>query len=134
MQDSLLIVLKITASVISFGRDLLVSDRVKVLIVDDNKDFCELLSDFLAKKDDFEIVGVGHNGIEALDILQSSKPDIMVLDIIMPHLDGIGVLEKNGFSRINTKAQDYHAHGHGSGADDQASFGARRQLLYSQAL
>jgi len=71
-----------------------VKDRIKVLIVDDNKDFCELLSEYLSKRPEFLVIGVGHNGVEALDLMHAHKPDVCVLDIIMPHLDGIGVLEK----------------------------------------
>jgi len=69
-------------------------ERIKVLIVDDNRDFCDLLNEFLSKRPEFQVVGVGHNGIEALELIHSVKPDICVLDIIMPHLDGIGVLER----------------------------------------
>lgn len=69
-------------------------ERIKVLIVDDNRDFCDLLNEFLSKRPELQVVGVGHNGVEALDLMQSLKPDVCVLDIIMPHLDGIGVLEK----------------------------------------
>jgi two-component system response regulator (stage 0 sporulation protein A) len=69
-------------------------ERIKVLIVDDNRDFCDLLHDFLAKRSEFQVVGVGHNGVEALELISSTKPDVCVLDIIMPHLDGIGVLER----------------------------------------
>ncbi|MBT9153447.1 MAG: Stage 0 sporulation protein A [Firmicutes bacterium] len=68
--------------------------RIKVLIVDDNRDFCDLLHEFLSKRPEFQVVGVGHNGVEALELIHSVKPDVCVLDIIMPHLDGIGVLER----------------------------------------
>ena len=69
-------------------------ERIKVLLVDDNRDFCDLLHEFLAKRTEFQVVGVGHNGVEALELISSVKPDVCVLDIIMPHLDGIGVLER----------------------------------------
>lgn len=69
-------------------------EKIKVLIVDDNRDFCELLSEFLSKRPEFQVVGMGHNGDEALRLMQSLKPHVCVLDIIMPHLDGIGVLER----------------------------------------
>lgn len=69
-------------------------ERTKVLIIDDNRDFCDLLHEFLSKRAEFQVVGVGHNGVEALDLIYSLKPDVCVLDIIMPHLDGIGVLER----------------------------------------
>lgn len=53
-----------------------------------------MVEEFLSKKSDLQVVGVGHNGAEALDLLAATKPDVMLLDIIMPHLDGIGVLER----------------------------------------
>lgn len=67
---------------------------VTVLIADDNKEFCQLLKDFFEQQSDIYPVGCAYNGIEALEIIEESKPDIVVLDIIMPHLDGLGVLEK----------------------------------------
>lgn len=69
-------------------------ERIKVLIIDDNRDFAKMVEEFLSKKADLQVVGVGHNGAEALDLLATVKPDVMLLDIIMPHLDGIGVLER----------------------------------------
>jgi two-component system response regulator (stage 0 sporulation protein A) len=52
------------------------------------------MKDFFSKQDDLEICGIAYNGLEAIDIIKEHKPDIAILDIIMPHLDGIGVLEK----------------------------------------
>lgn len=69
-------------------------NEIKILITDDNREFCELLKEFLQKQDDFELVGIAQNGLEALELIQEQEPDIIVLDVIMPHLDGIGVLEK----------------------------------------
>lgn len=70
------------------------SNRVKVFLADDNKEFCELFRDYLATHDDLDLVGVAHNGMEVLDLVEETRPDVLVLDIIMPHLDGIGVLER----------------------------------------
>ncbi|NLC07172.1 MAG: sporulation transcription factor Spo0A [Syntrophomonadaceae bacterium] len=67
---------------------------VKVVIADDNREFCEILKEYLESQDDFELVGMANNGNEALEIIRDKQPDIVVLDIIMPHLDGIGVLER----------------------------------------
>ncbi len=69
-------------------------ERIKILIADDNKDFCDILYEYLSKQDDLEIVGVAKDGIEAIEVLSQTKPDVVILDIIMPHLDGLGVLEK----------------------------------------
>jgi len=66
----------------------------KIVIVDDNLDFCQILQDYFKKQADMQIVGIGHNGLEALELIKEKKPDVLILDVIMPHLDGIGVLEK----------------------------------------
>ncbi|MFZ5965831.1 MAG: sporulation transcription factor Spo0A [Bacillota bacterium] len=67
---------------------------IKVVIADDNKDFCDILSEYLGKQEDLEIVGVAKDGIEAIELISKKLPDVLILDIIMPHLDGLGVLEK----------------------------------------
>ncbi|MGI6678795.1 MAG: sporulation transcription factor Spo0A [Dehalobacterium sp.] len=69
-------------------------EKIKVLIVDDNRDFCEILQDYFTEQNDFQLCGVGYNGLEALELTADTEPHVLILDIIMPHLDGIGVLEK----------------------------------------
>ena len=68
--------------------------KIKILIADDNKDFCSILSEYLSMQPDFEIIGIAKDGLEAIEAITSKLPDIVILDIIMPHLDGLGVLEK----------------------------------------
>ncbi|MDN5326886.1 MAG: two-component system, response regulator, stage 0 sporulation protein [Moorella sp. (in: firmicutes)] len=65
-----------------------------MLIADDNREFCEVLEEYFNEQQDFVLSGVAHNGQETLQLIQEQEPDIVILDIIMPHLDGIGVLEK----------------------------------------
>ena len=69
-------------------------EKIKVLIVDDNKEFCELLKEFLVDEEEIEIAGIAYNGKEGLKMLEEKEVDVMILDLIMPHLDGIGVLEE----------------------------------------
>lgn len=68
--------------------------KIRIIIADDNKDFCSILSEYLEMQDDFEIVGTAKDGLETIDLITSKMPDIVILDIIMPHLDGLGVLER----------------------------------------
>jgi two-component system response regulator (stage 0 sporulation protein A) len=68
--------------------------NIKVLIADDNRELCELLRDFLDRQEDLTLIGIAYNGLETLDLIRQHHPDIVLLDIIMPHLDGIGVLEQ----------------------------------------
>lgn len=67
---------------------------IRVLIVDDNHDFVDVLKEFVYRQEDMILVGAAYNGQEALDIILRESPDVVVLDIIMPHLDGLGVLER----------------------------------------
>ncbi len=67
---------------------------IKVLIADDNREFADLLSEYLQIQSDLDIVGIAYNGQEALNMVERTRPDVLVLDIIMPVLDGIGVLER----------------------------------------
>jgi len=68
--------------------------KIKVCVVDDNRELVGLLKDYLVSQEDMEVVGSAHNGQECLDLLEKVTPDVLVLDIIMPHLDGLAVLEK----------------------------------------
>lgn len=68
--------------------------KIKVLVGDDNREFCELVKEYMLSQSDFELVGVAHNGLDVVAAVERELPDVVVLDIIMPHLDGIGVLEK----------------------------------------
>lgn len=68
--------------------------KIKVLIADDNMESTELFRSYIEEQEDMEIAGIAANGIEAIEILRQTKPDVMVLDVVMPHLDGMGVLER----------------------------------------
>jgi two-component system response regulator (stage 0 sporulation protein A) len=68
--------------------------KIRILIADDNKEFCEILGEYLSREKDIQLVATANDGFEALEQIKKYKPDILVLDIIMPHLDGLGVLEK----------------------------------------
>lgn len=70
------------------------NSKINVIIADDNKEFCNILSDYLLNQSDIMITGIAKDGLEALKLIKEKKPDLVVLDIIMPHLDGLGVLEQ----------------------------------------
>ncbi|WDV47927.1 sporulation transcription factor Spo0A [Clostridiaceae bacterium M8S5] len=68
--------------------------KIKILVADDNKDFCSILNEYLSTQSDVEVIGLAKDGLEALEIMSRQMPDVLILDIIMPHIDGLGVLEK----------------------------------------
>ena len=79
------------------------SEKIKVLVSDDNQDFATTLVSYLSKDEDLEVIGVARDGQEAYDKIVEFKPDIALIDIIMPHLDGLGVLEKLHSSNLEKK-------------------------------
>ncbi|AKL95311.1 stage 0 sporulation protein A [Clostridium aceticum] len=72
----------------------MIKEKIRVLIVDDNEDFCDILSEYLERQEDIEVIGIAQDGLKAIEQIGEKTPDVVVLDIIMPHLDGLGVLEK----------------------------------------
>ncbi len=75
-------------------------EKITVLIADDNQDFSKTLATYLGNEEDMEVVGIAKDGIEAIDLIKAYSPDVAILDVIMPHLDGIGVLERINNSNI----------------------------------
>lgn len=71
-------------------------ELIRVLLADDNRDFIEILREYVQSQSDMVLCGVAYNGNDALDMISKEEPDVVVLDIIMPHLDGLGVMEKLG--------------------------------------
>lgn len=69
-------------------------EKIKVCLVDDNKELVSMLEGYVSAQDDMEVIGIAYNGQECLNMLKDRNPDVLVLDIIMPHLDGLAVLEK----------------------------------------
>lgn len=68
--------------------------KIKVILADDNRKFSKPLVDYFEDSQNIEIVGVASDGAEALELIKNLSPDVVVLDIAMPKIDGIGVLEK----------------------------------------
>ena len=64
-------------------------DKIKLLIVDDHTVVRQGLRGFLELMDDFEIVGEGSNGVEAVRQAAELQPDVILLDLMMPEMDGI---------------------------------------------
>ena len=68
--------------------------KITVLLADDNKEFCDVIINYLEKFSDLEVIGVAYDGMEACQKIHELKPDVAIIDGVMPKLDGLGVLEK----------------------------------------
>lgn len=68
-------------------------EKTKILVVDDSQEVREKLSAMLKEMPEVDLIGTAANGMCAIDMIASKKPDLVLLDIIMPQLDGFGVME-----------------------------------------
>lgn len=78
-------------------------DKLTILVADDNVDFARNLTNCIEQEDGMEVIGIAQDGLEAIDMINNTKPDVAILDVIMPHLDGLGVLEKIKDSDLDKK-------------------------------
>ena len=67
---------------------------IRLLIAEDNEELKNELFDFFADQPDIIVAGEAGNGLEALKIIRETPIDVLLLDMIMPHMDGFGVLEQ----------------------------------------
>ena len=79
------------------------TDKISILIADDNVDFANTLASYIEKESEMEVIGMAKDGNEAVEMATTTQPDILLLDVIMPHLDGLGVLEKIEASNVTKK-------------------------------
>jgi len=66
---------------------------IRVLIVDDSAFVRKVLRELLSTTAEIEVVGIARDGLDALEKVAELKPDVLTLDLMMPNLDGLGVLE-----------------------------------------
>ena len=70
--------------------------KKKILIADDHEIFRSGLRHLLQKQADFDVVGEASDGIEALEMIEKEQPDLVILDLRMPRMGGMEVLEQLG--------------------------------------
>ncbi len=78
--------------------------KIGVLIVDDHAVVRQGLRTFIDLQDDMQVVGEGENGAQAVELAGRTQPDIVLLDLVMPHMDGVEatrrILECSPRSRV----------------------------------
>ncbi|MCL2410029.1 MAG: response regulator transcription factor [Treponema sp.] len=78
--------------------------KLKVLLADDQEMITKSLSTYLKNyTDDIHIVGVAANGIEAVELMQEHNPDIILMDVLMPKLNGIEAVAAIKAKNTNVK-------------------------------
>ena len=86
--------MRIYSTVIIRGKGGKRVEKIRVMLADDNQSILRLLSDFLGRKEDVELVASVSDGTEIADAVRAHAPDVLVMDIIMPRRDGFMALEE----------------------------------------
>ena len=68
--------------------------KTRVLIADPNEDFRLMMSEILSAEEDLEVAGCAADGLEALALVKELNVDVVLLELVLPKLDGLGVLRK----------------------------------------
>ncbi|NLU52301.1 MAG: sporulation transcription factor Spo0A [Clostridiaceae bacterium] len=69
-------------------------NKIRVLVAEDNVAFGMIICEFLESQSDIEVTARVENGEDAIEMINKTNPDLVILDIIMPRLDGLGVLTR----------------------------------------
>ena len=78
-------------------------NKIKVLLIDDNTQLVDMVKEYFSSHAVIEVSDVAYNGSEGLSLLESKKYDIVLLDLIMPGMDGIKLLEECEKKKINAR-------------------------------
>lgn len=82
-------------------KEILVMEKsISVLIADGNEKFANSVRDFLTCQEGIDVKAVVTNGRDAYEKVIETKPDVMLMDMIMPYVDGLGVLKKIKTSKL----------------------------------
>ena len=69
-------------------------EKLNVAIADDNERMLQVLGDIVRSDEEFHVVGTAKDGEEAYEMIKKKEPDVVLLDIVMPKLDGLAVMDK----------------------------------------
>ena len=70
--------------------------KIRVLAADPGEDFLTLVADTLSGEEDIELVGKAADGLETLELCARLRPDVLLIDLVLPKLDGVAVIERLG--------------------------------------
>ena len=78
-------------------------NKIKVLLIDDNQNLVDMVKQYFSSHAVIEVSDVAFNGKDGLSLIESNKYDLVLLDLIMPGMDGVKVLEECNRKGIDTK-------------------------------
>lgn len=102
---------------------------IKVVSIDDNQEIRESFVEFFKGNSNIILAGTAENGLDGYNLIKKEKPDVVILDIVMPKLDGLGLLEKLAEENIDIKIIMYSAIGNDKVVQKTFSLGAQYYIM-----
>ncbi len=110
-------------------------EKLNIAIADDNERMVRLLGDIVRSDEELQVIGTAKDGVEAYELIKTAEPDVVLLDIVMPKMDGLGVMEKSQQRFYDQKAPGiYYDQCDWSGKDYRGCIPARSRLLYYETV
>ena len=81
--------------------------EVNVAIADDNERILDMLGEIIEQDQDLNLIGKADNGEDIYHLIKEKKPDVVLLDLIMPKMDGLSVMEKVNMDKQITKRPEF---------------------------
>lgn len=79
-------------------------EKIKIIIADDNKGFCDLLLNFLEKYEDIEILGIANTDEDELKLIETLRPDIVISDLVRNHrYTGLDIIKQYNIKKDGPK-------------------------------
>jgi two-component system, NarL family, response regulator NreC len=107
--------------------------KTRVLIVDDHLIFREGLRSMIEKKPDIEVIGEAENGRKAIELTETLLPDVLIMDIVMPDINGVEATRQISGRHKNIKIIGLSMHEDGRFAAEMLKAGASGFLLKDSA-
>lgn len=110
-------------------------ENVNVVIVDDNPMILNTLDEVISSEAGLSVIGRADNGKDAIDMIKDTQPDVVLLDLVMPQMDGITVVENINKENIYVKEPGvYHLKCSRRRADDRRGISGGCQLFSYEAV
>ena len=77
--------------------------KLNVAIADDNAKMVRLLNSLIKSDEELDVVGTAKDGEEAYEMIKTKEPDVVLMDIVMPKMDGLCVMDKVNNDKTITK-------------------------------
>lgn len=71
----------------------MLQNPLKIVVIDDNEAMADLLADLLDNMPKYTLAGIAYDGKQGIDLINETQPDVAILDLCMPYIDGLGVME-----------------------------------------